>query len=141
VRSFFADDLPVETIDAMIAAVENAQSPMSMVQVRPLGGAFGRVAPGETAFAHRERSVMVAVLGLWLDETDDPDVHRSWTVDTFDTLRPIAAGVYSNFLADEGEARVHDAYPDATYARLAEVKRQYDPENVFRFNQNIRPAN
>jgi FAD/FMN-containing dehydrogenase len=61
-------------------------------------------------------------------------------VDTFDALRPIAAGVYSNFLGDEGEARVHEAYPDATYARLAEVKRQYDPENVFRFNQNIRPA-
>jgi len=55
-------------------------------------------------------------------------------------LAPGATGVYSNFLEDEGEARIHEAYPGATYERLAEVKRHYDPDNVFRSNYNIAPA-
>ena len=55
-------------------------------------------------------------------------------------LAPKATGTYSNFLADEGEARIRDAYPDATYERLAEIKRAYDPGNLFQLNQNIAPA-
>lgn len=55
-------------------------------------------------------------------------------------LAPKARGVYANFLEDEGEDRIREAYPEATYARLAEVKRRFDPTNLFRLNQNILPA-
>jgi FAD/FMN-containing dehydrogenase len=55
-------------------------------------------------------------------------------------LRPAASGAYVNFLEAEGEERIREAYPEATYARLATVKRRYDPDNLFRLNQNIRPA-
>jgi hypothetical protein len=60
--------------------------------------------------------------------------------DYWGALRPYAEGVYVNFLSDEGEARVREAYKPATYARLVELKTRYDPANVFRFNQNIKPT-
>jgi FAD/FMN-containing dehydrogenase len=58
----------------------------------------------------------------------------------YEALRTRAIGVYSNFLEVEGEARIHEAYPELTYRRLARVKRDHDPNNLFRLNQNIRPA-
>ena len=58
----------------------------------------------------------------------------------FDALRPKSSGVYVNFLEDEGEARVREAYPNGAFERLASVKRRYDPANLFHRNQNIRPA-
>ena len=64
----------------------------------------------------------------------------AWTEALHEALAPNAVGVYSNFLEAEGADRVRDAYPTATYDRLADVKRRYDPSNLFRLNQNIRPA-
>lgn len=139
-RSMFADEIPDDAIDAMIASASNVTSPMSMVQLRGLGGAVARVPADATAFAHRERQYLVAVIGLWLDETDDGTTHRKWTQDLWEELKPHAAGVYVNFLENEGDARIREAYPAGTYDRLVDVKRRYDPENVFRFNQNIKPA-
>ena len=66
--------------------------------------------------------------------------HAAWTHEYYEALRPRATGVYSNFLEAEGESRLREAYPEATYRRLAEVKRRYDPTNLFRLNQNIAPA-
>ena len=113
---------------------------MSMVQLRVLGGAVRNVAPGETAYAHRDRDYFVAVLGLWLDPSEDGAPHRAWTAATWDSIKQYRQGVYVNFLANEGEDRIHEAYPAATYERLAVVKARYDPENIFQFNHNIRPA-
>ena len=67
-------------------------------------------------------------------------MHSAWTESLWQAIRHEGSGVYVNFLQEEGEARIHDAYPAATFARLAAIKRRYDPENVFRFNQNIAPA-
>ena len=82
---------------------------------------------------------MIALLTLFEDPAELP-VHEAWTEEYFAALAPKARGVYSNFLAAEGEARIREAYPAATYERLAEIKRRYDPSNLFRMNQNIRPA-
>jgi len=82
---------------------------------------------------------MVALMTPFRDVSEAP-IHQAFTQAYFDALRPAATGVYANFLEDEGEARVHEAYPDLTYRRLAQVKRAYDPANLFRLNQNIRPA-
>ncbi|MGH2560200.1 MAG: BBE domain-containing protein [Thermomicrobiales bacterium] len=68
------------------------------------------------------------------------DRHLAWTEAFWQAIAPKTDGTYVNFLEDEGEGRIRAAYPPATHARLAEVKRRYDPTNLFRRNQNITPA-
>jgi len=65
---------------------------------------------------------------------------RAWADGLLAALRPAAAGVYSNFLDDEGPERVHEAYPGLIYHKLAQVKRRFDPDNLFQANHNIAPA-
>jgi FAD/FMN-containing dehydrogenase len=139
IRQMFAHSLSDAALDATLAAMQHATSPFSLIQFRGLGGAMARVASDATAFAHRDQRYFVAIIGLWLDPAEDPAVHTAWTQSLWQTIRPEGCGVYVNFLENEGRARVNEAYPPATYARLEEIKRRYDPENVFRFNQNIPP--
>ncbi len=135
-RSFFADDLDDASIATILEFMARPSSPMAMTQIRVLGGAMGRVPNDATAFAHRDREVMVALISMF---EGDRSPHEAWVREYFSALRPIASGVYSNFLDDEGEERVRDAYPGGTYERLVAAKRRYDPENLFHLNQNIRP--
>jgi FAD/FMN-containing dehydrogenase len=137
--SRFVTELDDDAIDAMLAATAAPSSPMAMIQLRVLGGAMARVAADATAFAHRSAPIMATVIVPFEDPTTEP-AQRAWTDRVFEALAPKDAGVYANFLEDEGDERIHAAYPAGTYERLADVKRRYDPANVFRMNQNIRPA-
>jgi hypothetical protein len=139
IRSMFADELSDAALDAVLEAMEHATSPFSLVQFRGLGGALARAHKNATAFAHRDRRYLVAIIGLWLDAAEDTTRHSSWTESLWQAIRSEGSGVYVNFLEKEGVDRVRDAYPRATYARLVEIKRKYDPQNIFRFNQNISP--
>ena len=139
-RMMFAHDLSDATVDAALAALHAATSPYSIIQFRGLGGAMARVDADATAFAHRVQRYFVAVIALWLDAAEDAAPHQAWTKGLWEAIRHEGSGVYVNFLENEGEERLRDAYPPATLARLREVKRVYDPHNLFRFNQNIRPA-
>jgi len=112
-------------------------TPMRVLQLRALGGASARVPVDATAYAHRERRFMANVAAF--HGPDDLAEKTAWVEDLVRDLEP-APGAYVNFLADEGEARVHDAYPPATWARLADVKRRYDPDNLFHRNHNVPPA-
>jgi FAD/FMN-containing dehydrogenase len=138
-RSVFLDALDDAAIDAILAHHAAPSSPLAMTQIRVLGGAMARVPSTATAFAHREADVMVAILTPYQDPAEAAS-HEAWTSGYFLALRPGATGVYSNFLEDEGEDRIREAYPGLTYQRLAQVKRRYDPTNLFHRNQNIRPA-
>ena len=140
IRSMFADELSDATLDAALAAMGRATSPFNLVQFRGLGGAMGRVAPEATAFAHRERRYLVAAIAPWMDPAEDGAPHRAWTEALWREIRHEGIGVYANFLEREGADRVRDAYPPATYARLAAAKATYDPRNLFHLNQNIAPA-
>ncbi len=138
-RSRFLDRIDDAAVDAMLDAIAKAPSPMAMVQIRILGGAMARVPSDATAFVHRDAAVMIAVL----DPFEDPDTideQVAWTEGLHEALAPNAVGVYSNFLEREGEARIREAYGPETYERLSQIKRRYDPTNLFRSNQNIRPA-
>jgi FAD/FMN-containing dehydrogenase len=104
-----------------------------------MGGAMARVPAEATAFAHRAAPIMLLVITPYEDPATAP-AHVAWTVALHDKLAANDVGVYSNFLEVEGEARIRAAYPPATYERLAQVKRHYDPANLFRLNQNIRPS-
>lgn len=139
VRSGFAQELSDETIDAMLEAVYNATSPVDHAQIRVLGGAMARVPKGATAFGHRDAKYLLASIGAWMDPADDGVAHRAWAEKLWEEIRDATSGVYVNFIG-LGEDRVNEAYPAETLQRLAEVKRRYDPANVFAGNQNIRPA-
>jgi FAD/FMN-containing dehydrogenase len=138
-RSRFLTTLDDDAVDAILSAMAEPTSPGAMVQIRILGGAMARVAPEATAFAHRQAPVMLLIITEYEDAATEP-VHAAWTHALHEALARNDAGVYANFLEAEGEARIHSAYPDGTYERLAEIKRRYDPANLFRLNQNIRPA-
>ena len=111
---------------------------MSGVEIRVLGGAMARVPADATAFAHRERRLMVT-FGAGYQDPAQAASHETWVADSLAAMRPSAHGVHVSFLADEGTTRVHEAYPEETYKRLAAIKRRYDPTNLFRVNQNIAP--
>ena len=138
-RSLFLETLDDAAVDTILEFTAKQSSPAAMTQIRILGGAMSRVPAGATAFAHRDAGVMVVLMTPFRDMAEAP-IHQAFTEAYFEALRPAATGVYANFLEDEGEARVQEAYPELTYRRLAQVKRTYDPANLFRLNQNIRPA-
>jgi FAD/FMN-containing dehydrogenase len=138
-RSRFLDTIDDDAVDALLAAMAAPSSPMAMVQIRVLGGAMARVPADATAFAHRGADVMLLVITPYEDPATEP-AHVAWTVGLWEQLAAHDTGVYSNFLEREGDARVRAAYPSGAYERLAEIKRRYDPANLFRLNQNIRPS-
>lgn len=137
-RSVFLDLLDDASVDAILGAFAVAP-PGSMVQLRVFGGAMGRVPAPETAFAHRRSPVLVAIINGLADGSAATD-SIAWNRSLFRALEPKATGVYANFLEDEGDARIRAAYPAGAYERLVEIKRRYDPANLFRRNQNIRPG-
>jgi len=99
---------------------------------------MARVPAEATAFAHRGRRVMANVAALY-QRPEEAELHEAW-VDAFAGALRRDTAVYVNFLGDEGEARVRDAYPGPTWERLAAIKARYDPTNLFRVNHNIPPA-
>lgn len=139
IRMMFADELSDRSIDEAIAAVAQSTSPFSMFHIRGLGGQMARVAPEATAFANRTQRFFVSIIGLWLDPTEDPRPHQQWSEDLWQKIKGDGRGAYVNFLEREGEQRIRQAYPGNTYDRLVDVKTVYDPENLFQFNQNIKP--
>ena len=125
--------------DAVIEYIGTLPSPQCEIFFGAIGGATTRPAPESTAYAHRDALFVMNVHGRWEDPADDKRC-IGWARDFFNASAPFASGgVYVNFLtADEGD-RVRSAY-GRNYDRLAQVKRKYDPDNLFRTNQNIEPA-
>jgi FAD/FMN-containing dehydrogenase len=137
-RTLFVDEVDDRSSDAIMDHLESSRAYLRVAQIRVLGGAMARVATDATAFAHRKRRIMVNVAALYERAEDRPE-HEAW-VDRFAAaLQRGPVGAYVNFLNDEGKARVRDAYPGRTWDRLAAIKRRYDPNNMFRLNQNIAP--
>lgn len=137
-RSVFLDTLDDASVDAVMDAFDAAPEG-TMVQLRVFGGAMGRVPADATAFPHRSANVQVTIINVFVDP-DGVDAASAWNRSLFAALEPKSSGVYVNFLENEGDARIRAAYPGGTYERLAQVKRRYDRFNVFRRNQNVRPA-
>jgi FAD/FMN-containing dehydrogenase len=131
--------LPDGLFDAVIAAVGNLPSSQCEIFFGAIGGATTRPAPSAAAYAHRDAQFVMNVHGRWEDAADDPRC-IGWARDFFNASAPFASGgAYVNFLTADESDRVRSAY-GPNYDRLAQVKRQYDPDNLFRTNQNIKPA-
>lgn len=134
----------VERVDRAVAAMilERIRSSTAMIavaQIRVLGGAMARVPADATAFAHRGAPILMNVGALY-QRPEEGAAHAAWAEALAQDLRQGVEGAYVNFLGAEGEARVREAYPGATWERLAAVKRRYDPGNLFSRNHNIPPA-
>jgi hypothetical protein len=138
-KSTFLEGFPDDAIDAFVRGAAACPSPQTIIKLEHVHGAATRVAPDATAFPDRRHPFNLVVLSLWRDASDDAR-NVQWTRDFATVMRPwAAAAVYVNALAEDDGARVRDAY-GGNYARLAEVKAQYDPGNRFRRNHNIVPA-
>ena len=138
-RTMFVDRIDEETAATLMERIESSDAMMSAAQFRVLGGAMARVPADATAFAHRSSKVMVNVAALF-ESVEDRPKYEGWVQAFADDLRQSDEGAYVNFLEDEGEERIRAAYPGATWDRLREIKTRYDPDNLFRLNQNIPPT-
>jgi FAD/FMN-containing dehydrogenase len=139
-KAEFLDELSDEAIDAFIAMTAEPSSPMAQVLLQPLGGAIGDMSADETALPFRDAKWCYHALTIWRPEMGPDEVHIKWTKDLAAALRPYTRpGIYLNFVADEGNERVRSSYGPA-YERLVALKDRYDPDNLFRLNQNIPPS-
>jgi FAD/FMN-containing dehydrogenase len=133
----FLKRLSTEVLAVIAANYGNPGQPIA--QMRSLGGAMARVSSQATAFAHRESEALLVVPAFApadaSEEQADQIRRAAWR-----PLEAWSSGAYVNFLSDASEASVAAAYPSATYARLASIKASYDPDNVFKMNQNIKPT-
>ncbi len=138
-RNLFMDRFGHDDATLVVERLRESDAAMRVAQIRVLGGAAARVGPDATAYAHRGRRIMVNVAAFYEGESDRLN-RTEWVEQLTDDLRGDDHAAYVNFLMDEGPARVRDAYPGATWDRLAAIKRRYDPDNVFHRNQNVAPA-
>jgi FAD/FMN-containing dehydrogenase len=138
-RTMFLDRVDRDVATTILDRIESSDAMMAAAQLRVLGGAMARVPVDATAFAHRSSRIMVNVAALYENVEDRPR-YEAWAQGFADEIRQEDQGAYVNFLEDEGEERIRAAYPGATWDRLREIKRRYDPDNLFRLNQNIPPA-
>lgn len=137
-RMGFADSFGRAAAEAIIERLGAANGAMRVVQIRVLGGQVARVPVAETAYAHRNRPLMVNVTAVHA-QPDDAVIGRDWVDDLSRTLCGDEPGAYVNFLAGDGAARIHEAYPSATWDRLKLIKARYDPTNLFQLNHNVAP--
>jgi hypothetical protein len=105
-----------------------------------MGGAFSRWGEDDSAMSHRSAPWVININSRWVDPGESAG-HIRWTRELWSAVQPFSTGgVYLNFLGDEGDDRVREAYGPAKYDRLVALKNKYDPTNLFRLNQNIRPT-
>jgi FAD/FMN-containing dehydrogenase len=138
-RTMFTKTVDRRVAETIVDHLEASDASVRVAQIRVLGGAMARVPADATAFAHRTSPIMVNVAAFY-EGPEDRSRRAAWVDGLSAALDQGEAGAYVNFLLDEGEARIRSAYPGGTWDRLAAIKGRYDPENVFRLNQNIPPA-
>jgi FAD/FMN-containing dehydrogenase len=138
-RTMFVDRVDRDVATTILEQIGASTAQMAVAQLRVLGGAMARVPADATAFAHRTSRILVNLAAVYPSAEEKP-AHEAWVTRFHEAMLQGDRGAYVNFVGDEGEAGVHAAYPDPTWARLAGIKRRYDPANLFHLNQNIPPA-
>jgi len=138
-KADFVTGLSDDLISAHIVFGPGAPNMYSGMHVYPVSGAAQRVGRSDTAWSYRDANFVHVIFGIDEDPSAMPE-HTAWVRDYWDALHPYSAGgAYVNFMGDEGDERIAASYRD-NYPRLAQIKRKYDPNNLFRMNQNIKPA-
>ena len=142
-KSHFLGDLSDEIIDKIVEGNAAPPSPNTLTSIWNFGGATARVATDATAFGDRLMPYMFSIDSIWSDAADD-ERNISWTRDFWERMKPHSheGRMYLNFpgMGEEGETMLRNSFGAKNYERLLKIKRTYDPNNLFRFNQNIPPA-
>jgi FAD/FMN-containing dehydrogenase len=138
-KAHYLDALTDEAIDTIVAGATRMPGEMAQLGIEPMGGAIGRVPVDATAFSHRDAAFSIGIWPGWTDPADDED-RIAWARELHAALAPHATGgVYVNYLDGDEASRVPAAY-GPHHARLVELKEAWDPDNLFRMNQNIHPG-
>ena len=138
-KSHHLKDLSDGCIDQILSFAEALPSDECEIFIPHMEGAPSRISSEATAFSHRSTPFVLNIHTRWRNQTDDESC-ITWAKNFHGATEPFAQGVYVNFLSEEGEARVRDAYTDSVWKRLVQLKDTYDPTNMFRLNQNIKPS-
>jgi FAD/FMN-containing dehydrogenase len=141
-KSAYLDSMSDEVVDAVSQWAQDRSSPRTLLSIRHLQGAISRVPAEATAFGDRSAPFLLSIDTTWEDGAED-EQHVAWTGRVWaDAQRFSRGAIYFNFpgLLEEGESLLRRSY-GANYARLVQLKTRYDPSNLFRVNQNIRPRN
>ncbi|NTZ42148.1 FAD-binding oxidoreductase [Altererythrobacter sp. SALINAS58] len=138
-KSHFIEDITEELLDLVVERTEALPGHLSSCFFEPQGGAVNRIDPKATAYPHRQALYSISMSSGWSDPADD-HANIAWTRSFYDAVAPHSTGgVYSNYMDFDEVDRVQSAYGE-NFDRLRRVKAEYDPNNVFRLNQNIKPA-
>jgi len=139
-KGHFIREMTDDVVDATIEAFESMTSEHSAILIEAPHGAVHRVPRDATAFGQRDARFNASALAIW-EPSEDAERHVQWTREYANAVAPFATGGYVNYLGDDATADdVRAAYGEERFRRLVALKTSYDPGNMFRFNQNIRPA-
>jgi hypothetical protein len=140
-KAEFMPELTDDAIAELVVHGSDRPSPTTQLLLEPMGGAISKVSDNDSALGRRDVPWCYHALAMWMDpEPSVEDEHRAWAGRLSDGMRPhTTTGVYLNYTSDQGEERVRETYGPDKYARLVALKDQYDPSNLFRLNQNIKP--
>lgn len=141
-KSLYLDSLDDKAIERVVRRASNRPNPWSLIALWHLGGAMNRVDPAATALGERSANFLYSLDSSWTDPTDN-QAAIEWTRDAWAEMKPHSrGGTYLNFpgQGEEGESLLRASYGNENYERLLELKRKYDPSNLFRLNQNIAPG-
>jgi FAD/FMN-containing dehydrogenase len=137
-RADFVNELPDVAIAEHVRFGAALPTPQSTMHLYPINGAAHRAKASDTPFAYRDAQWAEVIVGVSPEAKDAPAI-SAWAKSYWDAVHPHSAGgAYVNFMMEEGDERVRASYR-GNYDRLVQVKRKYDPDNLFRVNQNIRP--
>jgi FAD/FMN-containing dehydrogenase len=137
-KANFVKELTDEAIAAHLEHGPKVPAVNSTVHIYPINGAVQDVAPDATAFAYRDANFATVIAGMWPDPADN-EANTAWVCGFYEATAPLSEeGGYINFMADDDQGRIRVNYK-GNYDRLVEIKRKYDPDNIFRVNQNIQP--
>jgi len=138
-KAHYLDTISDDLIGVILSNTEDVPGPLSVVYLEPMGGAINRIDQNATAFPHRSAAYSIHILTGWSDANKDEAV-ISWSREFYNELKPFSTGgVYVNLLGQDEKERVKSAY-GTNFQKLREIKRKWDPGNLFRQNHNIKPA-
>jgi FAD/FMN-containing dehydrogenase len=137
-RNLFIDRVDEDVASMIVSTLGESDAVMRVTQLRVLGGAISRVPNDATAYPHRDQKIMVNVAAFYTSP-EDKLVRDAWVDDYARRLGDEGTAAYVNFISEGLDDVLAAAYPGPTLDRLREVKRRYDPDNLFRHNHNITP--